>query len=168
MRKVREYLEIKDATIMGGPFLNFSGKERRFNAAGKRNFCVQIDDEEYAKQLTKDGWKVKALKPRDPDDETVYYLPVEVNYKFKPPIIVMEAGQKRTVLDEDTVGLLDTADILYADLIINPSFWNDPSTGKSGIKAYLKEGKFNVYASMFASDITGMEKEEPEDEPMPF
>ena len=39
-------------------FKNFSGKETKFNPAGRRNFAVVLD-EDTAHKLSDDGWNVK-------------------------------------------------------------------------------------------------------------
>ena len=48
-------LNIENAHIM---FKNFSGKGDQFNRAGDRNFCVRIDDPDFARQLRNEGWNV--------------------------------------------------------------------------------------------------------------
>lgn len=131
----------ENAVIMQGVriiFRNFAGKEGQYNREGDRNFAVLLD-EEVAKTMAEDGWNIKALKPRDNDEEEAppqLYLPVSVSYKGRPPRIVMITSLGRTNLDKDTVETLDWVDILNVDLIVNPYPWivNE----KSGIKAYLQ------------------------------
>lgn len=118
-------------------FRNFSGKEGRYNREGDRNFSVLLDDP-VAEQMAKDGWNIKWLKPREDDEEqnAQAYLQVSVNFKGRPPKIVMVTSRGRTHLGEDEVELLDWADIRNVDLIVRPYEW--AVNGKSGIKAYLK------------------------------
>lgn len=118
-------------------FRNFSGKEGQYNREGDRNFAVLLDDN-IATAMAEDNWNVKWLKPREgEEDETPQaYLPVSVNFKGRPPRIVLVTTRGRTNLDESSIEMLDWADILNVDLIVRPYEWivND----KSGIKAYLQ------------------------------
>jgi hypothetical protein len=119
-------------------FRNFAGKEGQYNREGDRNFAVLLD-EHIAQQMAEDGWNVKVLKPREDDEEGTppqAYLPVSVNFKGRPPRIVLITSRGRTNLDEDTVESLDWVDILNVDLIVRPYEWS--VNGKTGIKAYLQ------------------------------
>lgn len=124
-------------------FLNFTGREGPYNQEGDRNFVVLLDDK-TAVGLTEAGWNVKHLEPREEGDTPQPYLQVSVKYVkrngqkvAKPPRIVMisPTTKSRTALDERTVELLDSVDILTADMILRPSYWE--MNGKTGIKAYL-------------------------------
>ena len=116
-------------------FRNFSGKEGQYNREGDRNFAVLLDPK-VAKQMEADGWNIKVLNPREEGDEPQPYLPVSVNFKGRPPRVVMITSRGKTNLDEATVGTLDWADILNVDLIVRPYEW--AVSGKSGVKAYLQ------------------------------
>lgn len=119
-------------------FRNFAGAPTRFNAVGgKRTFSILLNENE-ANELSSMGFNVKALKQRDPDDDPAFHLPVEVSYRVKPPRIVFisNRGRKRTVIDEDTVGLIDYTEIEKIDLTINPYLWEMENA--HGVKAYLK------------------------------
>ena len=118
-------------------FRNFSGKEGQYNREGDRNFAVLLDDV-VANSLAEDGWNVKWLKPReeDEDESTQAYLQVSVNFKVRPPRVVLVTTRGRTNLDEDQVEMLDWADITNVDLIVRPYEW--VVNNKSGIKAYLQ------------------------------
>lgn len=137
-------LTIENARIV---FRNFSGLEGRYNLAGNRNFCVLIDPDE-AEILKEDGWNIKWLKPRDEDDAHQAYLKVKVSYKKIPPKIVLVNDNRKTELDEETLQILDWADIDYVDLIINPSRW-EMSDGKNGISAYVK----TMYITLTINEI---------------
>jgi len=121
-------------------FKNFAGKESQYNREGDRNFAVKLD-ETVATQMADDGWNVKFLNPRESDEETEggpqAYLPVSLSFKGRPPNVVLITSRGRTHLGEGDVEMLDWADIVNVDLIVNPYAWG-PINGKSGIKAYLK------------------------------
>mgnify|MGYP003576576433 CR=1 FL=1 len=118
-------------------FRNFAGKEGQYNREGDRNFAVLLD-ENVARTMAEDNWNVKWLNPREDEEgqEPQAYLPVSVNFKGRPPRIVLITGRGRTNLDEDSVEMLDWADILNVDMIIRPYAWD--VNGKTGIKAYLQ------------------------------
>jgi hypothetical protein len=118
-------------------FRNFAGKEGQYNREGDRNFAVLLD-EKIAAAMAEDGWNIKWLRPRSEEEgeEPQAYLPISVNFKGRPPRIVMITSRGRTNLDEDTVETLDWADIINVDLIVRPYEWT--VNQKSGIKAYLQ------------------------------
>lgn len=126
-------LTIRDAKII---FRNFSGKPTQYTPEGRRTFSVVIEDEELANTLANDGWNIKPLKQRDPDEPIHYHLPVAVFFGNYPPLIIMKTGDKRVDLDEATVQCLDWADIKKADLVIRPRTYE--ALGRKGVKAYLK------------------------------
>lgn len=130
--EVNSNITIENARI---GFRNFTGKESQFNRAGSRNFCIFLEPT-LAKTLDSDGWNVKFLEPRDPDEERQAYLPVEVKYMRYPPKITLITGGGRQFLDEDTVNILDWAEFESVDLIVRPYNWE--LNGKEGVKAYLK------------------------------
>lgn len=123
-------IPFEDAKIK---YRNFSGKEKNFNPAGRRNFCLIIDEETAAK-MTEDGFKVKVTPPRNEGDEPEYYIQVKVNYDNNPPQIYMIANGKKTLLTEKTVGSLDYAEIERIDLKISPYRYD--FNGRTGITAY--------------------------------
>lgn len=123
---------VEDAQLL---FRNFSGEENQFNRDGDRNFCVVLDPV-VASEMAKDGWNIKHLKAREEGDEDTPYIQVAVKFKVKPPKITLITSTARTVMDEDTVGTLDWAEIETVDLIARAYEWE--LNGKTGIKAYLQ------------------------------
>jgi len=118
-------------------FRNFAGKEGQYNREGDRNFAVLLDDK-TAKAMANDNWNVKWLRPRTEDEEEApqAYLPISVNFKGRPPRIVVITSRGRTNIDEDQIEMLDWVDIINVDLIVRPYEWT--VNKKSGVKAYLQ------------------------------
>ncbi len=137
-------IKIENAEIR---FRNLTGKEGMYNAGGKRNFCVILNQED-AEKLSEEGWNVKWLKPSEDGDDSRPYISVEARFNNYPPKIMMIGAGGPVKLDEDSVHILDTADLETVDLIISPYQWETPD-GKSGIKAYLKSGYFKLQVDEF-------------------
>lgn len=132
-------------------FRNFSGAEGRFNPKGNRNFCVFLDDDK-ARILEEDGWNVKYLKPRNDDENPQPYLQVKVYFNNNPEIrdnmqIILISHGKKTRLNEETIQILDWAEIENVDLIIRPYDWE--VSGKTGRKAYLK----SIYVTLKEDEL---------------
>jgi hypothetical protein len=123
---------VEDARLV---FRNFSGKEGQYNREGDRNFSVILDDE-TANLMLKDGWNVKYLASREEGEEDTPYIQVAVNFNNRPPRVVMITSTARTHLNEESVSVLDWADIKTCDLIARAYDWT--VNGKSGTKAYLQ------------------------------
>lgn len=140
---VQDVITIENAKLI---FRNFSGKESKFNAAGSRNFCVVLDSD-LAERLAADGWNIRVLEPRDPDEGPTPYMQVSVKFGNIPPRIVTVANGVRTELNENTVGGLDFADIISCDLVIRPYNWE--VNGNTGVKAYVKSMYVNLEVDPF-------------------
>jgi hypothetical protein len=142
---VKNNIVIENARI---GFRNFSGNAGKFNPAGRRNFCVFLDPK-LGSVLENDGWNVRWLQPRDEADEQTPYLQVAVSYENISPKIVLVTKKGKTVLEDDTVNLLDWAEIESVDLIIRPYNWE--VQGKSGVKAYVKSMYVTIVEDEFES-----------------
>lgn len=126
---------------------NFSGKPGMYNSAGSRNFAVMITDIDFANRLIADGWNVRIQPPTTPEALPIAYLNVSVNFRNIPPKIVMVTSSRQTVLDEETVGTLDFAEIMNVDLVVRPYNWE--VNGKHGTKAYVKTMYVTIYEDEF-------------------
>lgn len=123
---------VEDATII---FKNFEGKEDKYNRAGDRNFSVILTTD-VAKAMESDGWNIKYLRAREEGEEQTPYISVAVNFKNRPPRIMLITSAARTLVTEDIVDTLDYADISMIDLIARGYEWD--VNGKRGVKAYLQ------------------------------
>jgi hypothetical protein len=154
MNKRIDNIVVENARLI---FKNFAGEESKFNRAGNRNFCVILDGDS-AEDLRQMGWNVKALRPREDEDEPTYYLQVTVAFGNFPPKVIMISGKTKTVLDEESISTLDYAEIANVDLIIRPYHWE--VNGKEGIKAYLKTMYVTIEQDVFAGKYDCLDDEE--------
>jgi hypothetical protein len=132
MADERKSFKIEGARLV---FRNFEGKEGQFNRKGDRNFCVILPDAD-ALAMASDGWNIRKFDAREEGDTPTPYIQIAVNFENRPPRVVMLTSTTRTQLDEDSIDVLDWADITNADLIARGYEWS--VNGKTGVKAYLQ------------------------------
>ena len=157
-----ENIKIENARIV---FRNLSGKPDKFNPqGGKRSFSVVIEDPKFANELKKEGWNIKQFNPSpDSDEEPAHFISVKVSYNNIPPHIYLCTSKNKTLLNEDTVGQLDYAEISNVDIVITP--YQYEMSGRSGISAYVKTMYVTVVEDEFASKY---EYDDLHDEEIPF
>ena len=155
----RNLLKIENAHIF---WTNFAGKEKQNNPAGKRNFCVEIPDEDLAVALKRDGWNIKYTKDSEEYGGPKPYVQCEVRYGDYPPKIYKVTSRNKTLVTEDIVGDFDKDEISYVDLYISPSHWTVGS--KSGIKAYVD----SMWITVEEDDLTKKYAHYDEEEGLPF
>lgn len=131
--------EVRDLVIENAELImawrNFAGNAKKFNQEGDRNFCVIIP-EDSVENLIEAGWNIKTLKSRDEEDEPKHYLSVSVRYGYYPPNIYIVKGKTKTKLTEETVRMLDWAEITNVDVVIRGYCYE--VNGREGVKAYVK------------------------------
>lgn len=157
-----ENIKIENARIV---FRNLSGKPDKFNPqGGKRSFSVVIEDPEFANELKREGWNIKQFNPSpDSDEEPAHFISVKVSYNNIPPHIYLCTSKNKTLLNEDTVGQLDYAEISNVDIVITP--YQYEMSGRTGISAYVKTMYVTVVEDEFASKY---EYDDLDDEEIPF
>ena len=152
-------LAIDNARII---FKNFTGKDDKFGREGDRSLSIVIEDDALAEQLANDGWNVKPLTPRDPDEKVNHFIKVKISFKVRPPKIWLLTNHKRTLLDEDTIATLQYARIENADVVVSP--WRWEVNGKTGIAAYLETLYVKIEDDPFADKYADYESSDE----MPF
>ena len=146
-------LLIEDGHIL---YRNFSGVGSDFNHEGDRNFNVIIDDPVVAQQMQEDGWNVKFRQPRDPQDEGIHHIKVNVNYRSaRGPKVYIHTGSSKAQLDEKTSDQLDQADIVSCDMLISPYHYQ--RNGNEGLSAYLDTLHVTLKEDPFAHKYANLE-----------
>jgi hypothetical protein len=157
VKKVKEELKLENVRLI---WRNFAGEKKLYNENGKRNFAIPLD-EETALALREIGWNVKDNQRKIDSgtaEELLYHLPVTVKMDGRvPPRVFLiskkwnpttgEEEPRRTQLDEDTIMLLDFAELETVDVILRPFNWD--VNGSQGVTAYLK----TLFAFLHQDDL---------------
>ena len=121
-------------TLEGVNFIfrpNFQGREELYNAAGRRNFCIRLSEEQAA-ELDAQDYNVKLTKGNpDYDQEPEAYLKVSMAFtdRSQPNIYILtprgfdENGEEtyyKTKLDAETAMLVDYMRVREVDVTIRP------------------------------------------------
>lgn len=134
---VKDPIRLEDVYIPTGRWRNFSGQVTDVNRTGDRKFNIFLPQDlaEHMKEL---GWYVKYKDPYREGDDGTYFIEVNVSWKKNPPVIkLISSDGTSCYLDEDNVDILDSTDIQYATVELNPYNWE--FNGKTGCTAYLGE-----------------------------
>lgn len=168
----RNTLEIANAQII---FRNFAGREKTaivngrqkiVNDQGKRNFTVILDpsksdiywnneqviNPDFGQELADLGFNISVKPGREEGDPIQYRLNVSVAYGDRNPEIYLIARGNKVLLDGDTIGELDFADIVKADIVINNGRPYDTNDGRTMVKAWCNKGYFTIAQDRFASE----------------
>jgi hypothetical protein len=132
-KRVNDELTFRDIRII---YRNFEGREGQYNAKGKRNFAIPLE-EHQAVALHQAGWKVKERIKED--GERLFHLPVTVKMDGRRPpkiFLITMSKNRRVQLDEDTAMAVDWAEFDRVDVTLRPFNWN--VSGQQGVSAYLK------------------------------
>lgn len=134
---VNENVRLEDVTIGRGGWRNFSGAVSENNRSGQKKFSIFLP-EDVADILADQGWNVRRKPPYQEGGDELIFLDVFVDYNHYPPSITLISHDGvRQLLNDETVGLLDSVDIETAELEIRPYNWE--VNGKSGTKAMVQE-----------------------------
>ena len=159
----RHLYYIEDQDIITILFRNFSKSPDRYNPEGPKNanFWVVLDPDK-ARELADAGFNVRERLNRD--EETEYRIQVFVSELY-PPTIIKICNRVKTVLDNETMKMLDRDEFEKVDLVISGGRWE--YGGKSGVKAWLDKGYFTIKKDKF-DDLYNFDNEEEDEFDMPF
>ena len=155
-----ENIKIRNAKLI---FRNLAGAEKEYNSAGDRNVGIVIRDERMVQELIQNGWNVKQTKPREGfEDEFVpeFYIQAKLKYRDKsgnlktypPTVYIVKSNNEKVLLDEDTVGQIDHAEIQDVRVELSPYAYE--YRGKSGIAAYITR----MYVKVIEDDFENFEE----------
>lgn len=121
---------------------NFRGERVKYNDRGNRT-CLLILDRDQAEKsgfksvtdfvdyLRSENWKVGVFPVREGEDEPDAFMQVNAIYnEYEHPNIYLKNAKGSVLLDENSVGEIDYADIANVDCILYLNYWKyDGSEG---------------------------------------
>jgi hypothetical protein len=130
----RPSFTLEDAIVK---YRNFAGTVNEFNKEGKKSFAIELE-ESFAQRLMADGWHVNYTDPKEEGDVSVPFINIKVNFKNRPPRVVMVTPDSMVPLTDHSIGMLDDADIINVDLTCIGNPW------ERGISCYLQKAFFKI------------------------
>ncbi|MBF1086359.1 hypothetical protein [Solobacterium sp.] len=158
-------------------FRNFEGRPSKYNQKGSRNFSAILTDDD-AKRAEDLGFNVRYRPSRDEGEPDIPTLAVSLSYDNFPPNIYTVVTtsvngvdrHKKVLMNAETIGMLDYADIINCDITIRPYHWE--ANGKTGVKAYVKNMYVNImedpFYAKYSDDISEESGEVDGGEDIPF
>lgn len=136
--------EIEDARMI---WTNFAGKEGDYNAEGRRNFNLVLD-EQSANELLADGFNVKYKEPKAEGVDPIWTLKVNLNCKgYNPPDVQIKNDHGIRKLDEESVAILDFASIEKCFVRFSPYHFKD------NVSAYLQTLLATIHESEYENSF---------------
>lgn len=164
-------ITIRDAQIAPYKFRNFEGRETEYNRKGDRNFVIFLE-KGLAQQLEADGAPISWKPDRYNEGEMRAQMKIHVKYRDRkgnpmiPPKVVLVTKKNNTQLDEETIGMLDSAEIEKCDLVLS-QYANGASMGPENSVA-LKTMYVTLSEDEFADEYSVSESGDPADDEAPF
>ena len=143
-------------------FPNLEGKKDRYNTKGDRTFRLKLNDPEFAKALTEDGWNIRIYTPKNDKYDPYYYMNVKTKFRadsdtvYCDPEIHLLTSKNDILCGPQNMVDIDAAFIGHkvkrVDLVLNPYPWTNKEIGPGeGITAYIREMWVEIQESPFAN-----------------
>lgn len=134
---------VNDINIVNGEiaYSNFSGRPTTYKPEGGVRTVTFVIPSDAAPELQEAGWKIRRQEfPNDPDREPRYLLEATLTFRtrngqLRDPKIFIVRPDSLVHVTEETVDTLDRAEIVNADAVLGPYYWENGN--KRGIKAYV-------------------------------
>ena len=143
---------------------NFSGDpERDTFGSNERKANIVIPDHMQARELIDAGFNVKATKPKPGEEEgfvPTYFVPIKVNYDtdWPPKIYLVSGNAEPTLLDEDSIDILDKCYVLNVRATLSP--YQNKMTGRSSLYVRTMYVEQDIEDDPFAHHYNWRDEEE--------
>jgi len=132
-------------TLEGAELLyhNFEGRVNEYNKEGNKSMAILLPPD-FAEQLRRDGWHVNTTKATDEEAGELGrpFINIKINFKHKPPRVILVTSTGMTQLTAHSIGMLDDAELANIDVTCVGSEWEIGPN--SGISCYLQKGYFTI------------------------